>query len=38
MTGGLGSFTMEFSHYEIMPANVMQDVIAKASVKDDDDE
>lgn len=37
MTGGLGSFTMEFSHYDIMPPNVQQDLIAKSSVKDDDD-
>ena len=38
MTGGLGSYTMEFSHYDIMPPNVQQDVIAKASIKDEDDE
>ena len=29
---------MEFSHYDVMPGNVQQDVIAKASVADDDDE
>ena len=38
MTGGMGSFTMEFSHYDIMPGNVQQEVIAKASVADDEDE
>ena len=38
MTGGLGSFTMEFCHYDIMPPNVMQDVISKANLKDEDDE
>lgn len=37
MTGGLGSFTMEFSHYDVMPGNVMHDVIAKAKVSDDDE-
>lgn len=38
MTGGLGSFTMEFSHYDSMPANIQQEVIAKATMKDDEDE
>ena len=37
MTGGMGSFTMEFSHYDVMPANVQQDVISSSSVKDEDD-
>jgi elongation factor G len=30
MTGGQGSYTLEFSHYEPMPANVQQEIIAKA--------
>ena len=38
MTGGLGSYTMEFSHYDVMPANIMQDVISKASLSDDEDD
>ena len=38
MTGGMGSFTMEFSHYDLMPANVMQDVVSKAKMKDDEDD
>jgi translation elongation factor EF-G len=38
MTGGLGSFSMEFSHYYQMPANVQHEVIAKASMKDEEDE
>ena len=38
MTGGLGSYTMEFSHYDVMPGNVMQDVISKATLTEDDDE
>src|SRR3989339_1692608 len=29
MTGGQGSFTMEFSHYDILPAHLMQSVIAQ---------
>lgn len=28
MTGGRGVFTMEFSHYEVVPAHIAQDVIA----------
>jgi len=38
MTGGMGSYTMEFSHYDIMPANVQQDVISQAKVDEDEDE
>ncbi|HVY72587.1 MAG TPA: elongation factor G [Candidatus Paceibacterota bacterium] len=29
MTEGRGSFTMEFDHYEVVPPNVAQDIIAK---------
>jgi elongation factor G len=31
MTGGRGVFTMEFSHYEQVPAHLAQDVIAAAA-------
>lgn len=31
MTGGQGSFTMEFSHYDIVPAHLMQSIIAQAA-------
>lgn len=37
MTGGLGSYTMEFSHYDVMPANIMQEVISKASLQEEED-
>jgi elongation factor G len=37
MTGGQGSYTMEFSHYDIMPANVQQEIIAKSKVKDEEE-
>ncbi len=30
ITGGQGSYTMEFSHYEPVPGNVQQQIIAKA--------
>ncbi|WP_136795817.1 MULTISPECIES: elongation factor G [Desulfosediminicola] len=32
MTGGLGSFTMEFSHYEEVPAQIAEKIVAKRSV------
>jgi elongation factor G len=31
MTGGRGTFTMEFSHYEEVPAHIGQKVIEAAS-------
>lgn len=31
ITGGRGSFTMEFSHYEEVPARLAQDIVAKAA-------
>jgi elongation factor G len=34
MTGGQGSYTLEFSHYDVVPPNVQQDILAKAKVKD----
>lgn len=38
ITGGMGSYTMEFSHYDYMPMNVQQEVIAKANLKHDEEE
>jgi elongation factor G len=38
MTGGQGSYTMEFSHYDVMPANVQQEIIAKAKLQEEEDE
>jgi elongation factor G len=38
MTGGMGSFTMEFSHYAQMPANVQHDIISKTSLKEEEEE
>jgi elongation factor G len=38
MSGGLGSFTMEFSHYDFMPPNIQQEVISAAAIKDEDEE
>jgi len=30
MTGGRGTFEMEFSHYETVPAHIAQKVVAEA--------
>jgi elongation factor G len=38
MTGGMGSYTMEFSHYDVMPGNVMQEVISKSTLHEDEDD
>src|SRR5690606_13985769 len=38
MTGGQGSYTMEFSHYEVMPPNVQQEVISKAKLEEDEED
>jgi elongation factor G len=38
MTGGQGSYTMEFSHYDVVPPNVQQEILAKAKVQEEDEE
>ena len=38
MTGGQGSFTMEFSHYELMPSNEQQKVVAAAGKMKEEEE
>jgi len=37
MTGGQGSFSMEFSHYDVMPGNVQQEVISKAQLHEEEE-
>lgn len=37
MTGGQGSYTMEFSHYEQVPAHEQQKIVASAQMKHDDE-
>ena len=34
--GRAGSYTLEFSHYEVVPGNVQQDIVAQTKVKADD--
>lgn len=38
MTGGQGSYTMEFSHYEVVPGNVQKDIIDKAVLHPEEEE
>jgi elongation factor G len=37
MTGGQGSYTMEFAHYDVVPGNVQQQIVAQAKVKDEEE-
>ena len=38
MTGGEGSYTMEFSHYDIVPGNVQQQIVAASGKKVEEEE
>jgi elongation factor G len=38
MTGGQGSFSMEFSHYDVVPGNVTKEIVEKAQMKEDEEE
>lgn len=37
MTGGQGSYSMDFSRYETVPGNVQQEIMAKAKMKEEED-
>ena len=37
VTGGQGSYSIEFSHYDTVPGNVQQQIIQQASVKEEED-
>jgi elongation factor G len=37
ITGGQGSYTIEFSHYDIVPSNVQQQIIQQAKLEEDED-
>ena len=37
MTGGQGSFTLEFSHYEQVPPHEQQKIVASAQIKHDEE-
>jgi len=38
VTGGQGSYTMEFSHYDVVPGNVQKEIIEKAALKEEEEE
>ena len=38
LTQGQGSYTMEFSHYDLVPGNIRQQIVAKAKLAKDEDE
>jgi elongation factor G len=38
MTGGQGSYTMEFSHYDVVPGNVQKAIIEKAALAKEEEE
>ena len=38
ITGGQGSYAIEFSHYDVVPGNVQQEIIAKAQLKEEEEE
>jgi elongation factor G len=38
ITQGQGSYTMEFSHYDIVPGNVQQQIVAKAKMAEEEEE
>jgi elongation factor G len=38
ITQGQGSYTMEFSHYDIVPGNVQQQIVSKAKVAEEEEE
>ncbi len=37
ITGGRGSYTLEFSHYDVVPPNVQQEIIAQAKLEEEED-
>jgi elongation factor G len=38
ITQGQGSYTMEFSHYDLVPGNVQQQIVSKAKVAEDEED
>jgi elongation factor G len=38
MTGGQGSYTVEFSRYDVVPPNIQKEIIDKAALKEEEDE
>ena len=38
ITGGQGSYALEYSHYDVVPGNVQQEIIAKAKLEEEEEE
>ena len=38
ITQGQGSYTMEFSHYDVVPGNVQQQIVSKAKLAEEEEE
>ena len=38
ITGGQGSYTIEFSHYDVVPGNVQKEIIEKAAMKEEEED
>ncbi len=38
ITGGQGSYTMEFTRYDIVPGNIMREIVEKAQLKEEEEE
>ncbi len=38
ITGGQGSYTLEFSHYDLVPGNVQKEIVDKAVLKEEEEE
>ena len=38
ITGGRGSYSIELSHYDVVPGNVQQEIIAKTQMKEEEEE
>ncbi len=38
MTGGQGSYTMEFSHYDLVPGNVQKQIVEKAVLREEEED
>lgn len=37
MTGGQGSYTIEFDRYDVVPGNIIQEIIAKAKLEEEEE-
>jgi elongation factor G len=38
ITGGQGSYTMEFTHYDLVPGNVVKEIVEKAQMKEEEED